>query len=153
MPDEVAAQRGLRSAADRRARVRLESAVGLLRDLAVTGAGGLEVAREPRAPAVAVAEQLGDPELAARVSGAYDVPAIWPRSDDTEQAAGIVAAAERALAVLASGSVWIATFYPNPRRWSRRPARYRRGWLVPGRTAAAGPGGDRDRAVRDHLGE
>ncbi|GID65619.1 SARP family transcriptional regulator [Actinoplanes cyaneus] len=79
---------------------RLESAVGLLRNLAVTGAGGLEVAREQRAAAVAAAEQLGDPGLTARVIGAYDVPAIWPRADDAGQAAGIVAAAERALAGL-----------------------------------------------------
>ncbi|MEU6076022.1 BTAD domain-containing putative transcriptional regulator [Micromonospora sp. NPDC047074] len=82
------------------ARMRLESAVGMLRNLAVTGAGGLEVAREQRAAAVAAAEQLGDPELTARVIGAYDVPAVWPRADDAAQAAGIVAAAERALAVL-----------------------------------------------------
>ncbi|MEV6303917.1 AfsR/SARP family transcriptional regulator [Actinoplanes sp. NPDC051861] len=83
--------------------VRLESAVGLLRNLAVTGPGGLQVAREQRAAAVAAAEQLGDPELTARVIGAYDVPAIWPRADDPEQAAGIVAAAERALAGLPAG--------------------------------------------------
>jgi DNA-binding SARP family transcriptional activator len=81
-------------------RVRLESAVGLLRNLAVTGPGGLEVAREQRAAAVAAAEQLGDPELTARVIGAYDVPAIWTRSDDPGQAAAIIAAAERALAGL-----------------------------------------------------
>ncbi|WP_436536470.1 BTAD domain-containing putative transcriptional regulator [Actinoplanes sp. HUAS TT8] len=79
------------------ARVRLESAVGLLRNLAVTGPGGLEAAREQRAAAVAAAEQLGDPALTARVIGAYDVPAIWPRADDPDQAAGIVAAAARAL--------------------------------------------------------
>jgi DNA-binding SARP family transcriptional activator len=79
---------------------RLESAVGLLRNLAVTGPGGLEVAREQRAAAVAAAEELGDPQLTARVIGAYDVPAIWTRSDDPVQAAGIVAAAERALAAL-----------------------------------------------------
>ncbi|GIF05497.1 AfsR/SARP family transcriptional regulator [Actinoplanes siamensis] len=81
-------------------RARLESAVGLLRNLAVTGAGGLEVAREQRAAAVRAAEQLGDPELTARVIGAYDVPAIWTRADDPGQAAGIVAAAERTLALL-----------------------------------------------------
>ena len=40
-----------------------------------------------RAAAVAAAEELGDPELTARVIGAYDVPAIWTRSDDPEQAA------------------------------------------------------------------
>jgi DNA-binding SARP family transcriptional activator len=82
--------------------VRLESAVGLLRNLAVTGAAGLEAAREQRAAAVAAAEQLGDPELTARVIGAYDVPAVWPRADEPAQAAAIVAAAERALAVLPS---------------------------------------------------
>ncbi|MFI1993834.1 BTAD domain-containing putative transcriptional regulator [Actinoplanes sp. NPDC020271] len=82
------------------ARVRLESAIGLLRNLAVTGAGGLAAAREQRGAAVAAAEQLGDPELTARVIGAYDVPAIWPRADDADQAAGIVAAAGRALAAL-----------------------------------------------------
>ena len=80
--------------------VRLESAVGLLRNIAVTGAGGLEVAGEQRAAAVAAAEQLGDPELTARVIGAYDVPALWPRADDSRQAVGIVAAAERALSRL-----------------------------------------------------
>lgn len=78
-------------------RARLESTVGLLRDLAVTGGGGLQAAREHRAAAVAAAEQLGDAELTARVIGAYDVPAIWTRSDDPQQAAQIVAAAERTL--------------------------------------------------------
>ncbi|SDT54403.1 AfsR/SARP family transcriptional regulator [Actinoplanes derwentensis] len=81
-------------------RARLESAVGLLRNLAVTGPDGLEVAREQRSAAVAAAEELGDPDLTARVIGAYDVPAIWPRSDDPGQAAAIVAAAERTLAAL-----------------------------------------------------
>lgn len=81
-------------------RVRLESAVGLLRALAVTGPAGLETARRQRAAAVVAAEQLGDPELTARVIGAYDVPAIWTRADDPAQAADIVAAAERALAAL-----------------------------------------------------
>jgi DNA-binding SARP family transcriptional activator len=81
-------------------RARLESAVGLLRNLAVTGPDGLEAAREQRAAAVRAAEQLGDPELTARVIGAYDVPAIWTRADDPAQSAGIVASAERALAML-----------------------------------------------------
>ncbi|WP_326551775.1 AfsR/SARP family transcriptional regulator [Micromonospora sp. NBC_01813] len=84
--------------------VRLESTVGLLRSLAVTGAGGLEAAREQRITAITVAEQLGDPELTARVIGGYDVPAIWTRSDDPAQAARIVAAAERALAAGAPGA-------------------------------------------------
>ncbi|MCW3820442.1 AfsR/SARP family transcriptional regulator, partial [Micromonospora sp. DR5-3] len=81
-------------------RARLESTVGLLRSLAVAGPGGLVAAREQRVAAIAAAEQLGDPELTARVIGGYDVPAIWTRSDDPDQAARIVAAAERALAAL-----------------------------------------------------
>ena len=76
---------------------RLESTVGLLRSLALTGPTGLEAAREHWSTAVAAAERLDDPELTARVIGGYDVPAIWTRSDDPEQAARIVAAAERAL--------------------------------------------------------
>ncbi|MBK3564992.1 AfsR/SARP family transcriptional regulator [Streptomyces sp. MBT62] len=82
------------------ARVRLESTVGLLRDLAVTGGGGLEAARGHRLAAIAAAAELGDPELTARVIGAYDVPAIWTRVDDPQLAAETVAAAERTLAVL-----------------------------------------------------
>ncbi|WP_329003786.1 winged helix-turn-helix domain-containing protein [Kribbella sp. NBC_00709] len=78
-------------------RARIESTVGLLRNLAVTGGGGLEAARGHRLAAVMAAEELGDPDLTARVIGAYDVPAIWTRSDDEAQAAAIVAAAERVL--------------------------------------------------------
>jgi DNA-binding SARP family transcriptional activator len=83
------------------ARARLESTVGLLRNLAVTGGGGLEAARRHRVAAIAAAEELGDAALTARVIGAYDVPAIWTRSDDPESAAQIVDAAERTLATLA----------------------------------------------------
>ncbi|NEA34870.1 AfsR/SARP family transcriptional regulator [Streptomyces sp. SID13031] len=79
------------------ARARLESTVGLLRNLAVTGGSGLEAAREHRLAAITAAEELGDPELTARVIGLYDVPAIWTRSDDQQQADEIVAAAERTL--------------------------------------------------------
>ena len=86
------------------ARARLESTVGLLRSLAVAGGSGLVAAREQRLAAIAAAEQLGDPELTARVIGDYDVPAIWTRSDDPEQAAQVVAAAERALATLRPGA-------------------------------------------------
>lgn len=78
-------------------RARIESTVGLLRNLAVTGGGGLEAARRHRLAAITAAEELGDPDLTARVIGAYDVPAIWTRSDDEVQAAAIVAAAERVL--------------------------------------------------------
>jgi DNA-binding SARP family transcriptional activator len=78
-------------------RARIESTVGLLRNLAVTGGGGLEAARRHRLTAITAAEELGDPDLTARVIGAYDVPAIWTRSDDQVQAAAIVTAAERVL--------------------------------------------------------
>jgi DNA-binding SARP family transcriptional activator len=85
------------------ARARLESTVGLLRSLAVTGGSGLQAARHHRVAAIAAAEELGDAELTARVIGAYDVPAIWTRVDDPEQAAQVVAAAERALGTLPPG--------------------------------------------------
>ncbi|MFD7812392.1 BTAD domain-containing putative transcriptional regulator [Streptomyces sp. NPDC059785] len=86
------------------ARARLESTVGLLRGLAVTGGGGLAAAREHRMAAVVAAEESGDPELTARVIGAYDVPAIWSRGDDPELAGRLVAAAERTLAALPPGA-------------------------------------------------
>jgi hypothetical protein len=82
------------------ARARLESTVGLLRSLAMAGGAGLEAAREQRLGTIRAAEQLGDPELTARVIGSFDIPGIWTRSDDRRQAAEIVAAAERALATL-----------------------------------------------------
>ncbi|WP_250213354.1 hypothetical protein [Acrocarpospora catenulata] len=69
---------------------------------AVTGGGGLITAREHRAAAVEAAEELGDPDLTARVIGAYDVPANWTRSDDPEQAGRVVAAAQ---------ALWLA---PDP---------------------------------------
>ncbi|MFI7034727.1 BTAD domain-containing putative transcriptional regulator [Microbispora rosea] len=84
------------------AKARLESTAGLLRDLATTGGGGLQAAREHRVAAVEAAEELGDAELTARVIGAFDVPAIWTRSDDPGQAARIVAAAGRTLTALAA---------------------------------------------------
>jgi DNA-binding SARP family transcriptional activator len=87
-----------------RARARLESTAGLMRDLAVTGGGGLEAARRHRAAAVAAAEQLGDPELTARVIGVYDVPAVWTRSDDPAQADRLVGTAERTLLLLPPGA-------------------------------------------------
>ncbi|MFE1836005.1 BTAD domain-containing putative transcriptional regulator [Streptomyces sviceus] len=87
-----------------RARTRLESTAVLMRDLAVTGGGGLEAARRHRAAAVTAAEQLGDPELTARVIGVYDVPAVWTRSDDPAQADRLVATAERTLRLLPPGA-------------------------------------------------
>ncbi|MFD3444095.1 BTAD domain-containing putative transcriptional regulator [Microbacteriaceae bacterium 4G12] len=86
------------------ARARLESTVGLLRSLAVTGGAGLEAAREQRLGTIRAAEQVGDPELTARVVGSFDVPGVWTRSDDPRQAREVVEAAERALAGLAVSS-------------------------------------------------
>ena len=81
------------------ARARLEATVGLLRSLAVTGGGdGLGAAQVQRVATIRAAEQVGDPALTARVIGAYDVPAVWPRSDDPVRAAEVVAAARRTLA-------------------------------------------------------
>ncbi|MGA5823358.1 AfsR/SARP family transcriptional regulator [Kitasatospora sp. NPDC094028] len=85
------------------ARARLESTVGLMRGLAVSGGTGLRAAREQRMAVIASAEQHGDPELTARVIGGYDVPAIWTRSDDPVLAAQVVAAAERTLTALPAG--------------------------------------------------
>ncbi|WP_406438346.1 winged helix-turn-helix domain-containing protein [Streptomyces sp. NBC_01613] len=82
------------------ARARLESTIALVRNLAVTGGGGLRAAQEHRLAAITAAEEFGDPDLTARVIGAYDVPAIWTRSDHPEQARQIVEAAERTLAAL-----------------------------------------------------
>ncbi|SDD11552.1 DNA-binding transcriptional activator of the SARP family [Sanguibacter gelidistatuariae] len=84
-------------------RSRLRSTVDLLRSLAITGGTGLEAARRQRLATILAAEELGDITLTARVIGAYDVPAIWTRSDDAEQAEQVVAAAERTLAALPSG--------------------------------------------------
>ncbi|MBB5787524.1 AfsR/SARP family transcriptional regulator [Jiangella mangrovi] len=86
------------------ARGRLESTVGLLRLLALTGGRGLEAAHEQRVAAIAAAERLGDPELTARVIGLYDVPGIWTRSDHPDRSAHVVAAAERALTGLGPGA-------------------------------------------------
>ncbi|GAB3122650.1 BTAD domain-containing putative transcriptional regulator [Streptomyces calidiresistens] len=85
-------------------RARLESTAGLLRRLALTGPRGLPEARRHRWSAVEAAEELGDPELTARVIGLYDVPALWTRLDDPARAARVVAAAERTLAALPAGT-------------------------------------------------
>ncbi|MEU6782753.1 BTAD domain-containing putative transcriptional regulator [Nonomuraea angiospora] len=111
------------------ARARLESTVGLMRDLAVTGGGGLRAAREHRVAAIAAAEELGDVELTARVIGAYDVPAIWTRLDDPDQASHVIAAAERTLATLPPSTPYPATALPLSTPNSATP-------LPPGTTAA-----------------
>ncbi|MBM9620067.1 BTAD domain-containing putative transcriptional regulator [Streptomyces zhihengii] len=87
-----------------RARLRLHATAGLLRDLAVAGAGGLEEAREQRADVVAAAEATGDADLAARVIGSYDVPAVWTRADDPAGAGALVGAAVRTAAGLGPGA-------------------------------------------------
>ncbi|WP_419668944.1 BTAD domain-containing putative transcriptional regulator [Streptomyces sp. 2-1] len=84
-------------------RARLESTIGLIRNLAVTGGEGLAEARHHRTAAITAAEEFADPELTARVIGAYDVPAIWTRADDPPAAEHIVAVAERTLAALPTG--------------------------------------------------
>ncbi|PFG29972.1 AfsR/SARP family transcriptional regulator [Paramicrobacterium agarici] len=81
-------------------RARLRSTVDLLRSLAIAGGEGLEAAQQQRVSAIHAAEDLGDPHLTARVIGAYDVPAIWSRSDSPELAAQVVAAAQRTLDAL-----------------------------------------------------
>lgn len=92
--------RALGSGAGPGTRARLRSTVDLLRSLAVTGGPGLEAAQGQRTATIRAAEELGDPELTARIIGSYDVPAVWSRSDDPVQAAEVVAAAGRALAAL-----------------------------------------------------
>ncbi|MEU7893255.1 BTAD domain-containing putative transcriptional regulator [Nonomuraea sp. NPDC049152] len=79
-------------------RIRLELVMGLVRALAVTG--DLESARRHRADAITVAEELGDPELTARVIGAFDVPGIWTANDDPTMAEQVVAVTERTLTAL-----------------------------------------------------
>ncbi|MFJ4892292.1 BTAD domain-containing putative transcriptional regulator [Streptomyces sp. NPDC088788] len=83
-----------------RSRARLHATAGLLRELAVTGAEGLVEAREHRGAVVAAAGATGDADLAARVIGSYDVPAVWTRADDPGEAATLVRAAARSAAEL-----------------------------------------------------
>ncbi|MFI9056822.1 hypothetical protein ACIGXQ_20165 [Streptomyces anulatus] len=73
----------------------MDDDAGLLRDLAVTGPDGLEEAHRHRRDLVAAVETTGDPELAARTIGSYDVPAVWTRADDTEGAGELSRAAAR----------------------------------------------------------
>lgn len=86
------------------ARTRLESTATLLRTLALSGGEGLAAVRAQRPAAIRAAEQLGDPDLTARVIGAFDVPGSWTRSDDPDGAAQVAAAAERTLVALPEGA-------------------------------------------------
>ncbi|GHE25159.1 SARP family transcriptional regulator [Kitasatospora indigofera] len=83
-----------------RSRARLHATAGLLRDLAVTGPEGLGEALRHRRELVAAAETTGDTDLAARIIGSYDVPAVWTRADDPEGAGELSRAAARAAARL-----------------------------------------------------
>ncbi|GHF22800.1 hypothetical protein GCM10017786_66070 [Amycolatopsis deserti] len=80
---------------------RLELIMGLVRALAVTGR--LDQARQHRAEALALAEQVGDPALTARVLAKFDVPAIWTANDDPGLARRIAEVTERTLDALPPG--------------------------------------------------
>ncbi|MEU2466648.1 AfsR/SARP family transcriptional regulator [Streptomyces sp. NPDC012486] len=71
--------------------------VDVARTLALAGGDALVGSRRDRLTAIVAAERTGDVTLTARVIGAYDVPAIWSRADDPDQARAVVAAAERTL--------------------------------------------------------
>ncbi|MEU6549258.1 AfsR/SARP family transcriptional regulator [Streptomyces sp. NPDC046915] len=77
--------------------------VDLARTLALAGGDALVRSRRDRLAAVRAAERTGDVSLTARIIGAYDVPAVWSRADDPEQARAVVAAAERTLTALGPG--------------------------------------------------
>ena len=83
-------------------RAQLEGVARLLPVLAVSGS--VRLAAEQRLAAITAAEQFGDPELAARVIGGFEVPGSWTRSDDPVQSAAIVDAAVRTLNVLPPGT-------------------------------------------------
>ncbi|WP_343318456.1 BTAD domain-containing putative transcriptional regulator [Arthrobacter sp. TMP15] len=83
-------------------RSQLESLTVLLPLLAASGS--VEFAGEQRLSAILAAEQLGDPELSARVIGGFDVPGSWSRSDDPALSASIALAALGALSALPPGA-------------------------------------------------
>jgi DNA-binding SARP family transcriptional activator len=85
-------------------RTGLRSTVDLLRTIAVAGGESLVAARAQRLTAILAAERTGDPALTARIIGAYDVPAVWSRSDDPVQARQVTDAAERTLDALGPGA-------------------------------------------------
>ncbi|HEY2237698.1 MAG TPA: BTAD domain-containing putative transcriptional regulator [Streptosporangiaceae bacterium] len=86
------------------ARTRLEAAATLAGSLALAGGPRLTDAMSQRLASIEAAEPLGDPVLTARVIGNFDVPGIWPVSDDPVLAGRIVAAADRTLAALPAGT-------------------------------------------------
>ncbi|WP_198163141.1 BTAD domain-containing putative transcriptional regulator [Cellulosimicrobium sp. TH-20] len=78
-------------------RTHLRSTVDVARTLAVAGGDHLATAQEQRVAAALAAEATGDPVLAARTVTAYDVPAVWTRSDDPAAADALVGVARRTL--------------------------------------------------------
>ncbi len=80
-------------------RAKLESATSLLTGLAMHG-GRPATSAARHATTVAAAEELGDPDLTARVIAGYEVPSVWTRSDDPAASAALVASAERTLRLL-----------------------------------------------------
>ena len=74
--------------------------VDLARTLALVGGDALVHSRRDRLAAAHAAERTGDVALTARVIGAYDVPALWSRADDPEQARAVVATAQRTFSAL-----------------------------------------------------
>lgn len=79
-------------------RGRLEATMGFGRASALTGA--LAESRRVRAQALRDIDTLDDPELAARVLAAFDVPALWTDTDDPRLAVRVVAVAEHTLRAL-----------------------------------------------------
>lgn len=80
-------------------RARLESTVSMLGRLAVS-APAPPAPHEDLLAAALAAETLGDPALTARVLGGFDVPTVWPRSDDPERSRRLAALAVRTLDAL-----------------------------------------------------
>lgn len=80
------------------ARAKLESVTALLPILAVSGS--VRFAADQRMSAITAAEEFGDPDLAARIIGGFDVPGSWTRSDDSVRSAAIVDAALRIFTAL-----------------------------------------------------
>ncbi|WP_222843926.1 hypothetical protein [Cellulosimicrobium sp. CUA-896] len=80
-------------------RARLETTVSMLGRLAVS-ASAPATPHEDLLEAARTAEALGDPALTARVLGGYDVPSVWPRSDDPERSLALADVALRTLDAL-----------------------------------------------------
>ncbi|WP_454043447.1 BTAD domain-containing putative transcriptional regulator [Cellulosimicrobium sp. Marseille-Q8652] len=80
-------------------RARLETAVTVLGRLAVSAPAPAEP-HEDLLAAARSAEAMGDPALTARVLGGFDVPSVWPRSDDPARSRQVAALAVRTLDAL-----------------------------------------------------